>query len=240
MSNRSLFIMVSLFCMLTAIVARGDSNERSSQDEGIEFKSTITVSDDAIERAQYIVDQMLSNASAIREKMKAIGFKVEIIGKDQVLSDLPDYSNLKGKTTLDGRDYDKGTRGVGSKKLCSVGEENLLCLPGQRYRDEDVLVHEFSHSIMAHLDVSTQAMIDLAYENASESKLYPDGIYMMRNSREYWAEGTQAWFDVTRRHDVNGGYNTREKLKDHDPQLASLLEQVYGSTRISRYHGCAY
>jgi len=240
MSNRFVLIAIYLFYFLGPVSALSDPTEKSIQDNGIEFRAAITVSDDAIERAQYIVNQMLSNASATRDEMKAIGFKVEIIGKDQVLTDLPDYSNLKGKTTLDGRDYDKGTRGVGSKRMCSIGEENLLCLSGQRYREEDILVHEFSHSIMAHMDASTRAMIDIAYKNAAEKKLYPDGIYMMRNSREYWAEGTQAWFDVTLRHDVNGGYNTQEKLREHDPQLASILEQVYGSTRISHYRSCAY
>jgi hypothetical protein len=240
MSNKSILMAVYLFCALDSAFALSDPNEKSIQDNGIEFKAAITVSDDAIKRAQYIVKQMLSNASATLAKMRAIGFKVEIIGKDQVLTDLADYSALKGKTTLDGRDYDRGTRGVGSRNMCSIGEENLLCLSGQRYREEDILVHEFSHSIMAHMDPSIKAMIEIAYRNAAEKQLYPDGIYMMRNSGEYWAEGTQAWFEVTLRHDVNGGYNTQERLKDHDPQLASILQQVYGSTRISHYRSCAY
>lgn len=51
---------------------------------------------------------------------------------------------------------------------------------------------------------------------------------MMSNVDEFWAEGTQAWFDATVRTDVNSGVNTRVKLKAHDPQLAAVLAHVFG------------
>ncbi len=169
-----------------------------------------------------------------------MGFTVEIIGKDQVLSDLPDYAYLKGKKTRDGRDFDTGTRGVGGRDMCSIGEENLLCLSNQAYRKEDVFVHEFSHSMMAHMDAGDVHQIEAAYKNAVDKELYPKGIYMMANSGEYWAEGVQAWLGVTLRTDVNGGFNTRQKIKDHDQALAAVLEKVYGSVQLQHSPGCAY
>lgn len=51
---------------------------------------------------------------------------------------------------------------------------------------------------------------------------------MMANVDEYWAEGTQSWFDASLRSDVNSGINTRVKLKAHDPHLAAVLAEVYG------------
>ncbi|MBI5690327.1 MAG: hypothetical protein HZC55_09510 [Verrucomicrobia bacterium] len=46
---------------------------------------------------------------------------------------------------------------------------------------------------------------------------------------EYWAEGTQSWFDTNRANDrEHGPIDTREKLKVHDPDLAQLLTEVYG------------
>jgi hypothetical protein len=206
----------------------------------ISFIGGSGVSDEALGRARYVVEQMLSNAPEVRDSMTAVGFKVEVIGVDQVLSDLPDYAALKGRKTRDGRDFDTGTRGVGDKLKCSVGEENLLCLPKQPYRQEDVLVHEFSHSIHRHLSANLVAAIDAAYAEAMKAGLYPKDIYMARNAGEYWAEGTQAWFGVTLRADVNAGVNTREKLKEHDPRLASLLEKVYGSASIAHYKDCRY
>jgi hypothetical protein len=208
--------------------------------DGITFVSSTSVSDTAVKRAQYVIQVMTSHSPGIREVMRARGFKVEIIAKDQVISDLPDYAGLKGKKTFDGRSFDTGTRGVGGKNRCSIGEENLLCLRNQSYRQEDIFVHEFSHSIMANLGVELSGAIRRAYANAVSKGLYPSGIYMMANAQEYWAEGTQTWFEVTVRSDVNGGFNTRAKLKAHDPDLAAILGQVYGSAQLQRVPGCVY
>jgi hypothetical protein len=60
--------------------------------------------------------------------------------------------------------------------------------------------------------------------------------YMMENVDEYWAEGCQSWFDATIRTDVNSGINTRQKLRQHDPDLALLLSEVsvtMGQPRIT-------
>ena len=43
-------------------------------------------------------------------------------------------------------DWDKRARGLGGK-ITSCGEENLLNLKGDRYRSENILIHEFSHAI---------------------------------------------------------------------------------------------
>jgi hypothetical protein len=231
MSGRSATATLAVI-LLTAGWAQGDT--------GIAFTGASSVSEKAIQRARYVVDQMLLNIPAVRAEMSSVGFKVEIIGIDQVLSDLPDYAALKGRRTRDGRDFDRGTRGVGDKLKCSVGEENLLCLSKQMYPQEDVLVHEFSHSIHRHLSPELARRIDGAYQAAMKEDLYPKEAYMARDSGEYWAEGTQAWFNVTLRTDVNGGINTREKLQGHDSRLASILAEVYGPTFLARYPGCKY
>ncbi len=206
----------------------------------IEVTSTPGVSADALARARQVVALMLSNAPDVRDRMIAAGFKLLVFRSDQVLTDVPEYAALKGKKTRDGRDYDTGTRGLGGPRLCSVGEENLLCLPRQKYRQEDILVHEFSHSIDAHLSGELAGAIRAAYDGAMREGLYPAGAYMARDAGEYWAEGTQAWFDVTVRSDVNGGINTRQKLQAHDPRLAELLARVYGSSHLAHYRDCIY
>lgn len=52
---------------------------------------------------------------------------------------------------------------------------------------------------------------------------------MVADEKEYWAEGSQSWFDASLRDDVNDGINTRFKIRYHDPKLARLLEIVYGN-----------
>lgn len=152
-----LFSSVLLFCT-GAYPAR----QKVVNEDGIKYWASPSVSDEAFKRAQFVVQQMTSQSPEIRERMVAIGFTVEIIGKHQVLSDLPDYAYLKGKKTRDGRDFDTGTRGVGGRNMCSIGEENLWCLSNQNYRKEDIFVHEFSHSMMAHMDVNDVQQIEAA------------------------------------------------------------------------------
>jgi hypothetical protein len=237
-------VIVLVLCVFSLILvfcrAALPANQKIVKKEGIEYRAAESVSEEAFERAQFVVQQMTSAYPKMLEKMAASGFIVEIIGQDQVLTDLPDYADLKGKKTRDGRDFDSGTRGVGSRKMCSVGEENLLCLLRQRYRQEDIFVHEFSHSMMQNLDEDDVRAIEAAYKNAVDKELYPKGIYMMSTSGEYWAEGVQAWLGVTLRADVNGGVNTQQKIREHDEPLAAVLEKVYGSLRLQHFRGCAY
>ena len=209
--------------------------------DGVWIVGSAQVADAAFDRAQYIVHQMLTNIPAIRVRMQAEHFRVAIIGSGQVLSDLPDYAQYKGKTTSDGRSYDTGTRGLGGDTLCSIGEENLLCAANQPYYLEDILVHEFAHSIKSHFDYTLASQSESAYQNARGQSLYHSTIYMMASSQEYWAEGTQSWFGVTQRTDVNDGYNTKAKLSAHDPGLAAVLSQVFSNTVIQPLSGnCPY
>jgi hypothetical protein len=213
---------------------------RTSVQQGITYVVPEGVSEVALRRAQEVVDAMLARLPAVRASMVTTHFKVELIGEAQVLSDLPDYADLRDRKTFDGRTFDRGTRGVGSRQMCSVGEENLLCRAQQPYRQEDVLVHEFSHSIEAHLPAATVEQVEQAFRDAREHALYPAGGYNQQNAKEYFAEGVQAWFGATLRTDVNGGINTREKLEAHDPALAQVLAQLFGDADVPRANGCSY
>ena len=42
----------------------------------------------------------------------------------------------------------RGLGGTMAVPTCSVGEENVLRLPSDPYREESILVHEFAHTIM--------------------------------------------------------------------------------------------
>ena len=49
------------------------------------------------------------------------------------------------------------------------------------------------------------------------------------NAGEYWAEGVQSWFDTNRENDGSHNHvNTRGELKEYDPDLAKLVEEVHG------------
>mmetsp|Transcript_22933 Transcript_22933/g.74282 ORF Transcript_22933/g.74282 Transcript_22933/m.74282 type:complete len:265 (+) Transcript_22933:828-1622(+) len=131
------------------------------------------------------------------------------------------------------RGVDGTTRGVGGGQVVSVGEENLVreLETDPHYPDESILVHEFGHTVL-NLGMSEEArlLVTSAHTDAYARKLYPTGCYMASNPDEYWAEGTQAWFDATARTDVNGHVSSRARLCAHDPALALLLRHAYGDT----------
>lgn len=68
----------------------------------------------------------------------------------------------------------------------------------RHYWQENILIHEFSHSIMCiGMDHQQRQSVEAAYNEAKAAGLYQSHIYMMANADEYWAEATQSWFDAT-------------------------------------------
>jgi hypothetical protein len=114
----------------------------------------------------------------------------------------------------------------------SCGEENLLDLPGDPYAQENILVHEFAHTVhelgMRTLDATFDERLRAAFEHAKEAGLW-QGTYAMQNRSEYWAEAAQSWFDCNRADDAeHGPIDTRAELRDYDPGIAVLLAEVFG------------
>ena len=71
-------------------------------------------------------------------------------------------------------------------------------LDDKHYSSENILIHEFAHSVMCiGMDDEQRHSICTAFEEAQHSGLYQKHIYMMENADEYWAEATQSWFDAT-------------------------------------------
>jgi cyclophilin family peptidyl-prolyl cis-trans isomerase len=53
--------------------------------------------------------------------------------------------------------------------------------------------------------------------------------YAATNHSEYWAEGVQSWFDDNAPPDaLHNDIRTRAKLKEYDPTLAKLCQEVFG------------
>ena len=71
-------------------------------------------------------------------------------------------------------------------------------LDDRHYSQENILIHEFAHSVMCiGMDDEQRLSICAAFEEAQRSGSYQRHIYMMENADEYWAEATQSWFDAT-------------------------------------------
>jgi hypothetical protein len=125
--------------------------------------------------------------------------------------------------------WNSRARGMGG--IYTTGaEENILGLPDVRYFGENILVHEFSHSIFGAIeeaDPALHAQVELAFAHAMKWGIWK-GAYSAQNIDEYWAEGTQFWFNS------NMAYKrgtltvlNADDLKSYDPMLYNALSQVY-------------
>src|SRR5262249_54046701 len=108
---------------------------------GIPVLSSDKVSDQGVLEAANLIQQMLAERPDILREMARRGVRFVVMAPTEMTTDVPEQRDMTPK------DYwDKRARGLGGR-ITSCGEENLLNLKGDRYRNENILVHEFSHAI---------------------------------------------------------------------------------------------
>lgn len=206
--------------------------------DGIPIVSSDRVRDSAFAVARDIIVHMLSRRPDVRDALIGAEVRIGIMSQDEVTTDMPEHSDLY--EAFPGTDWDTRARGLSAtleRPLTSVGEENLLGLPDDRYAGESILVHEFGHTVwelgIRRLPGGSEAQADLmaAYDAAIAAGTYTD-TYAATDVREYWAEGVQGWFDTNLEaipaDGVHNEIDTRAELRASDPTLAGLMEEVFG------------
>ncbi|MCH8147330.1 MAG: hypothetical protein IH987_04950 [Planctomycetes bacterium] len=213
---------------------------------GVPILASREVSDDALLVARSIVRYMMSGHPELYEPLRQHKIRIAIIGANQATTDIPEHRDLP--TANPETDWNRRARGFGATKqrpACSVGEENLLALEGDRYRGENILVHEFAHTMadmaVQKLDSEFVKKLEAAYSQAITNGLWRD-TYAATNSSEYWAEGVQSWFDTNLENSKPDGthnhVNTRDELRVYDAALAALIaEWLPDDDRRLRYPG---
>ena len=200
---------------------------------GIPIISSDNTGDAAVIRACYTVRFLLADRKDIRDSMFDQYGRVGVIAKSERTTEIPEHSHLNSDF-ID--DRARGLGGVPSNPITTNAEENLVCgtLFEDRWFEEDVLVHEFAHSInLISLNrISSTFQTDLlnAYNMAKTSNLWQD-TYAISKVTEYFAEGVQAFFNVQ----VCRGFTdyihnhicTRDALKSYDPQLYDIIADVF-------------
>jgi alpha-glucosidase len=196
--------------------------------KGFSIMSSAKVSDEALFEAHYLIDKLLGEREDILKAMIKSGCRFMVMAPTEMTTDVPEQRRLKNDPKTN---WDLRARGLGGK-LSSCGEENLLNLKGDRYRQENILIHEFNHAIHQHglriVDPTFDKRLKAAYDKAKEAGLWK-GTYVIENRSEYWAEAAQAYFDCMR---PQFGANTREKLQKYDPDLFALVDEVYKQSKF--------
>jgi alpha-glucosidase len=196
--------------------------------KGFSILSSAKVSDAGLLEARYLIDKLLGEREDILKGMIKCGCRFMVMAPTEMTTDVPEQRYMKNDPKTN---WDKRARGLGGK-LSSCGEENLLNLKGDRYNQENILIHEFNHAIheqgLREVDPTFDARLKEIYKKAMDKALWKD-TYVATNPAEYWAEGAQAYFDCMR---PQFGANTREKLQKYDPDLFTLLDDVYKQSKF--------
>jgi len=75
------------------------------------------------------------------------GAYVGIMARTEVTTDIPEHAHLANDPDTDWNQRARSLGGTPNNPITTAGEENLLCLTEDRYRGENILVHEFAHGI---------------------------------------------------------------------------------------------
>ncbi|MCA9050543.1 MAG: hypothetical protein KDA89_17520 [Planctomycetaceae bacterium] len=204
-------------------------HQRCLDADGFPILSSERVSPYAHLEACWIIDHMLTRRPDIRAALAEQGIRLVIMAPDEFTTAVPEHSHLRPREY-----WDRRARGLGSTvehPAVSCGEENLLCYRGDPYAAENILIHEFAHTIhlqgLSKVDPAFDDRLRTVYERALEAGKWT-GKYAATNRAEYWAEGVQSWFGSNRENDSEHNHvNTRDELKEYDSDLADLLASVF-------------
>ena len=207
---------------------------------GLPLISSWRVPDSAFTAAHatlYAMTSMLPKA--VLDSMVSYGTRVAIMGRYEGTTDIPEHHYLVNDTSLN---WDLRARGLGGDlelPLTSCAEENVLAYQIDKYHAEDILVHEFAHSIhligLALAVPDFDKRLDACYANAMAKGILKN-TYRETDRMEYYAEAVQDWFNVNAEMPHTDGKhnwcNTREELKDFDPDLYNLLAEFFPATKL--------
>lgn len=182
----------------------------------------------------------------VLESMTSRNTRIGIMARYEGTTDIPEHAFLVNDTTLN---WDVRARGLGGSirmPFSTCAEENILAYQIDKYHAEDILIHEFAHTIHnvgispVYSDFNNELKASL---DAAIAKGRWENVYASTNIEEYWAEGVQNWFNVNAEVDMDGGdgkhnkINTREELKRYDPGLYAILARFFPEVKeqVSRH-----
>lgn len=208
---------------------------------GIPVISSKKVPDKALYKAWEIIMFMTNDLpSEVLKNMQKEGLRVGVMARYEGTTDIPEHAYLADDTTLN---WDVRARGLGGDlelPLTTCAEENLLCYQIDKYHAEDILIHEFAHSIhfvgIVPLHPEFNAMLKKLMDSAIKAGKYVN-TYAKTDIYEYWAEGVQNWFNVNAEVETSDGkhnwVNTREDMKKYDPELYKVISQYFSEFEVS-------
>lgn len=196
--------------------------------QGLQVVSAGLASPAAMERAAFLLDTVLAGADGrVAAAMARAGFRHAVMAAypTELTTNLPEHAFLPDS-------YNERARGLGATPAVPLGssaEENLLCLAGDRYRGEDITVHEFAHSVhllgLNAVFPTFDTELRSLYRAAKRTAVWGNH-YAMTDHKEYWAEAVQSYYNANARDGAAPG--SRAELQSRDPAVFSLIVKYIG------------
>jgi alpha-glucosidase len=210
-------------------------------------------SDAAMLKANDTIRKMFAYRHDILKALIADGVKLVVLGRNEKLSDLPEYKSFKEMKGFDALsrtlDYSPETR------LLAVGEENVLANPRDPNVGANQVIRVFATALyrvigtrpvdpnwekrgrdvqqyelrVKRLDVRFDEKLKELHQKATTAGKWK-GTAAIHDRAAYWTEGVLAYFDALGQdaapNDAAHPINTREALKDYDPDLYALVNET--------------
>jgi hypothetical protein len=210
-------------------------------------------SDEALLKANDTIRKMFAYRHDILKALIADGVKLVVLGRNERLCDLPEYKtmkNIKGFDALVRMLYYSP-----EFKLLAVGEENVLADPAAPCVGGNQIIRVFANALyqvtgtrpvdpnwdnrgwavqqyelrVERMDVRFDEKLKKIYEKATSAGKWK-GTAAVPDRVAYWTEGVLAYFDALGQdaapNDAPHPINTRESLKEYDPDLFDLVNET--------------
>jgi hypothetical protein len=210
-------------------------------------------SDEALLKANDTIRKMFAYRHDILKALIAADVKLVVLGRNENIGGLPEYTKLKEIDQLDllarTLDYTPET------KLLVVGEENILADPNAPNVGGSQIIRAFAKALyhatakrpvdpnwenrgrevqqyeigVQRLDVRFDEKLTTAYDEAMNAGKWK-GTAAVHDRVAYWAGGVLAYFDALGQdaspNDAPHPIATREILKAYDPGLYALVSET--------------
>jgi hypothetical protein len=217
-------------------------------------------SDEALLQANETIRRMFAYRHDILKALIYDGDKLVVLGPNEKISDLPEYKKLADKSKVD--HTSRYLTYNPDLKLLVVAQENILGNPKDMYVGGNQVIQVMADAAykvaglrpvnpdfagnqqyelrLKRLDEQFDKTVSALYDKVTADKKWK-GTSALADKYAYWTAGVLAYFDAAGQDDAPNDFpstiNTREKLKEYDPDLFALVDETmaYGTKVDWRY-----
>jgi hypothetical protein len=218
-------------------------------------------SDEAVLRANETIRRMFAYRHDILKALMADGLRLVVLGRKESIADLPEYKKLADKSKVD--HTLRVLTYTSEMKLLVVPEESVLANPREMYVGDNQVIRVFADAVykvagmrpviadyrgnqqyelrVKRLDVDFDKAVSALFEKARAAKKW-QGTSAAEDKFAYWTAGVLAYFNATGQDDAPNDFrstvNTRERLKEYDPDLFALVNETMAyETKVDWRYG---